>query len=374
MEVTLFFTFGISLKDWFSSGILDRELAIYNHLYKTRGIKFNLITYGDSDDLNIEIGEGVNIFPLYENIKLSNFYLLNFFKSFLITLVFKDILKKSDIFKTNQLKGSWVGILAKFVYKKPLIVRTGYDLLKWSSHQNKGIFHKLVVKNLTRICLAYSNQYNVTSDPDLIYLQKQFKKINSNKILLRPNYINTEMFVEKQNSKLDEFLFVGRLENQKNIEFVLNEYKNFNLPKLHIVGTGSQKDFLIQQIKVNNLNIKYHGVVENSRLADFYSTIKYYLISSHFEGNPKSMLEAMSSGCIVLGSNVIGINNVIEHGKNGVLFNLELGALNKEYEKIKNNYYDLAKIKSNAVRHINDFHSLNELAHLEVSDYSNLTS
>ena len=36
--------------------------------------------------------------------------------------------EQPDLIKTNQLYGSWLALIAKFIVKKPLIVRTGYDL------------------------------------------------------------------------------------------------------------------------------------------------------------------------------------------------------------------------------------------------------
>ena len=32
MKVIILFTYGVSIKDWESSGLLDREIKIYNHL------------------------------------------------------------------------------------------------------------------------------------------------------------------------------------------------------------------------------------------------------------------------------------------------------------------------------------------------------
>ena len=44
------------------------------------------------------------------------------------------ILHNVDLIKTNQLNGSWVGIILKFMLKKPLIIRTGYNLYEFSKN------------------------------------------------------------------------------------------------------------------------------------------------------------------------------------------------------------------------------------------------
>ena len=47
MHVVLFFTYDISLNDWKTSGILNREIRIYKELEKNENIKFTFVTYGD---------------------------------------------------------------------------------------------------------------------------------------------------------------------------------------------------------------------------------------------------------------------------------------------------------------------------------------
>ena len=69
MQVTLFFTYDTSLKEWDSAGILSREISIYKKLHNENNIKFNFITYGNAEDLKIDIGEGIKVYPLYKNAK-----------------------------------------------------------------------------------------------------------------------------------------------------------------------------------------------------------------------------------------------------------------------------------------------------------------
>ena len=51
MNVILFFTYDISLKTWHETGLLERELKLFNKLI-SNGVNLTLVTYGDISDLN----------------------------------------------------------------------------------------------------------------------------------------------------------------------------------------------------------------------------------------------------------------------------------------------------------------------------------
>ncbi len=90
MHVVLFFTYDISLNDWKTSGILDRELRIYEELEKNENFKFTFITYGDIKDSKIISNPNINVIPIYSIFKRSKNSLVRFIKSF----VFPFYLKK----------------------------------------------------------------------------------------------------------------------------------------------------------------------------------------------------------------------------------------------------------------------------------------
>ena len=198
-------------------------------------------------------------------------------------------------------------------------------------------------------------------------------KVNNN-IQIRPNYINQEIFTDYEQERINELLFVGRLEDQKNIRFLIDEYKSYQLPKLNIIGDGFYKDELQYEITHNNLNINLIGKVPNYDLPNFYNKYKYFILCSKYEGNPKTLLEAMSSGSIVIGNNVEGIKSIIENNKNGFLINCEKGDLEKVLKLAINKQFDLTRIKQNSINYVNHNHSLENLTKMELKDYDRLLS
>jgi glycosyltransferase involved in cell wall biosynthesis len=265
-----------------------------------------------------------------------------------------------------------VAILSKIIFKKSLIIRTGYDALKWSKFENRGMVHTFFITLLTKASLSLSDQYNVTTLSDKEFLSKKFNV--QDKIKVRPNYINQKIFNDFNKERIDELLFVGRLEEQKNIRFLIDEYKYHQLPKLHIIGEGFYKDELQYEITQNNLNINLIGKVPNQDLPNFYNKYKFFILSSKYEGNPKTLLEAMSSGSVVIGSSVEGIDTIIENNHNGFLINSQKGDLESIFKLIDNGQVDLTAMKQNAINYINQNHSLENLTKMELMDYDRLLS
>ena len=372
MKVALFFTYGISVDDWNNTGLISREIAIYERMHLKNGYEFNFITYGDENDLNKINAKGIKVYPIYTRMKYSKNRYVRVVKSLAIPFIFRDVLRESSILKTNQLKGSWVAILSKIIFKKSLIIRTGYDALKWSKFENRGMVHTFFITLLTKASLSLSDQYNVTTLSDKEFLSKKFNV--QDKIKVRPNYINQKIFNDFNKERIDELLFVGRLEEQKNIRFLIDEYKYHQLPKLHIIGEGFYKDELQYEITQNNLNINLIGKVSNQDLPNFYNKYKFFILCSKYEGNPKALLEAMSSGSVVIGSSVEGIDTIIENNQNGFLINSKKGDLESNFKLIDNGQVDLTAMKQNAINYINQNHSLENLTKMELMDYDRLLS
>lgn len=101
-----------------------------------------------------------------------------------------------------------------------------------------------------------------------------------------------------------------------------NAYIKSNNLQLIYVGDGALKDKLeYETVKKNFIQfVKFFGYVPHEKVSEIYKLADIFVMPSHFEGKPISLLEAMFNGLPIIGSNVNGINNLIIHKKNGVLF------------------------------------------------------
>ena len=365
MKILVIFTFDISLKNWEESGFLSREISYYQEMNKDFNLNITFLTFGGLEDKFLgEEFTDINIIPVYEKFKYSNSKILRFIKSFFIPIFFREEFSKADVIKTNQLLGSWVGIVGKLIFRNKLIVRTGYDLLKFKLKQSKNPIIILLSYLLTMFSLNFSDIYITTSKNDYKYLNKYyiFKK---QKLKLLPNWIQSEKYIPFQKRYKNRILMVGRLEKQKNFERVINDLENSSI-EIDLYGEGSQKIYLTKLAKNNNVKLNLKGKIDNNELLKVYANYKLFVSSSLYEGNPKTVLEAMSMGCLVLSLRNNSIEELIENNKSGIIFDDDSSDLKNLIENIledSENFEPIAKkgyekvLESNS-REVFSFHLL----------------
>ena len=180
------------------------------------------------------------------------------------------------------------------------------------------------------------------------------------KFLLRPNWVEVNElseFTERHNNRV---LAVGRLVSQKNFSYLISEFENMKTNwVLDIVGTGPDVEKLSGQAKKQNVTINLIGSMNNEELLQLYQKYKYFISTSLFEGNPKSLLEAMGSGCIVIGSNINNHSEIISDNINGYLFEIKKSYLQRKFELVLEDYANLPLISKNAHIFIKNEYSLN---------------
>ncbi len=327
--LALFFTHGISLRIWDEIGNLDREIKPYKELAKYfQEIYF--FTYGNKGDLGYQ-----NLLP--ENIKIlpKKWNLPSVLYSLFLPIFYREELKKIDILKTNQMSGSWTAVLTKWLFKKKLVVRCGYEWLSFLEKQRKNWFKRKIASLIENIVYRVADKIILSSDRDKKFIGRKFK-ISVSKIKIIQNYIDIELFkplnISKEKSRI---IFVGRLEKQKNLFNLIEAIDNLPI-KLVLVGKGSLKEKLKNFAKEKNAKVEFKGNIPNEELPEELNKSEVFILPSLYEGCPKTLLEAMSCGLPCIGTNVDGIKEIIQHQENGYLCETDANSIRKAIIKLLN--------------------------------------
>jgi glycosyltransferase involved in cell wall biosynthesis len=120
-----------------------------------------------------------------------------------------------------------------------------------------------------------------------------------------------------------DFICVAVFKEAKNHKLLFDAFKKLNdtIPNLTLVCVGG--GHLLEQYKEYVANLGIPNVLFAGHQNDVYSFLKkskFFVLTSFYEGNPISILEALNAGLPILAPNVGGIPDVIDDGVNGFLF------------------------------------------------------
>ncbi len=120
-------------------------------------------------------------------------------------------------------------------------------------------------------------------------------------------------------------LFVGRLSKEKGVDLLLTAFghlvQQFPDLELHIVGDGKERqtyEALAQQI--DGGAITFHGWVDKYNLPVYYSASEILVVPSRTEPLGRIVLEALACKVLVVGAQVGGIPDLVQHERTGLLF------------------------------------------------------
>ena len=370
MKVAVFFTWNYALTTWSESGTLSRELKFFQKIENENDVSFSFFTYGNTQDSKLAVAYKLQeVHPIYSFAKYYKSKILRILSSIYLPIRIKEKIENVDLLFQNQLLGCWIPILIKKIYKKPLIIRTGYDMLDFAKQDKKSYFVIFLYKILTNFAVKNCNYFTVTSKNDFNRFVSTYPKYKE-KFLLRPNWVEVNELKEFTERHSNRVLAVGRLVSQKNFSYLISEFENVKKDLvLDIVGTGPDVEKLIDQAKKQSVTVNLIGSLNNEELLKLYQKYKYFISTSLFEGNPKSLLEAMGSGCIVIGSNINNHSEIISGNINGYLFEIKKGCLQRKFELVLENYSNLPLISKNAYMLIKNEHSLNSSAETFYQDF-----
>jgi len=362
--LALLFTNGVSLKLWHEIGMIDREVAIYNELSKYfKYIYF--LTYGGKEDLRFKdyLADNITIVP-------KKYIANNLLYSIMLPFIHYRILRRVDILKTNQMLGAWSAVLVKLIYGKKLVVRTGYMLSTHFMKRNPKSRKRWVMKSIEMLAYKIADGVITTSQTNFEYVKRNYNPAGIH--VLIPNYVETNKFKPMHiTKKRGSICFIGRLTEQKNLFALLEALEG--LPyTLTIIGSGEQGEQLKEFAQKNKVKANFLGNIPNHKLPKILNWHELFVLPSLWEGMPKTLLEAMSCGLPVIGTKINGIREVIEHGRNGVLCDIDSGSIRQAIMSLMEKEEFKKRVGISARKTIEESFSLQKLAEEELKLYVGL--
>lgn len=218
-------------------------------------------------------------------------------------------------------------ILLRLYRKKLLVIVTGSgsQTIKKTYPTMAGRFFSLIFRLIEQFNYA-------VADKIIVYSASMAKEMDLERHgakIFKDGYrgfIDTEHFGIKRGpgERKDVVGFIGRLSGEKGIlEFskaiplVLSKKE----VRFLIIGEGALLENIKNLLRKNDCldKVDFLGWVPNFKMPTYLNEIKLLVLPSHTEGLPKTMLEAMACGAIVLASPVGAVPDIVENNHTGFL-------------------------------------------------------
>lgn len=363
--LVLFFTFRVPLSLWHEVGFIEREAALYNRLAEYFE-RVYLLTYGDEDDLAYTdyFADNVEIVP---QSRVGNDHLY----SLLLPLLHRSVFSEADVLKTNQMKGSWAAVLAKYLYGLPLIVRTGFVLTIFAEEQRRGRLKRAAFRAIEWVAYKAADAVMSPSPDAYEYVESTYAPPGEH--LYVPNYVETDVFRPMDDVGADEgsICFVGRLGPQKNL-LALVEALESSRYSLTLVGEGPLREEIRERAAEHGVDVTFLGNVPNHELPGILNGHELFVLPSLYEGMPKVLLEAMACGLPAVGTDVKGTREVIDDGSNGVLCGTGSESIRDAIDSVMGDDGLKERLGANARRTIEEEYSLESILEAELELYVDL--
>ncbi len=164
--------------------------------------------------------------------------------------------------------------------------------------------------------LRRANKVIVFSKEQAATVQKIYA-VKETSIVIIPNGVGKEFFYREPRqlpkNKL-HLLYIGRLNGQKRVDRLIDAVALLKIPyQLTIVGDGEDRNQLEAQTRRLGLtDVTFEGKKYGDELRTYQRQADVFVLPSDIEGMPLVVLEAMAAGLPILGSNVLGIRELVK--------------------------------------------------------------
>lgn len=197
-------------------------------------------------------------------------------------------------------------------------------VVEHTPHATKGIGEKIA----TAFSLLLAKKTVCLSREYQLRLQSQFRLLPvQRKTVVIPNGIDLEVFRPKEKPVSPELNvgMIGRFSSQKNQAMIIDAIQSGLKEKpiqFHFAGAGETMAVLMKKVQDFGLEsqVHFHGLLDEKGIQDLLATLDVYIHASYAETMCTSVMQAMACGLPVLASDIPGINNITEAGKNAFLF------------------------------------------------------
>ena len=232
-----------------------------------------------------------------------------------LNLIIKTIKKiQPDLVSTHSSKTGILGRIACNILNVPCI----FTAHGWSFTSGVPEPSRTIYQNIEKLTAPLARKIICVSDCDRsIALDVG---MNSDRLITVHNGMK-DIPVANQNQKQKpvKVLMVARFGRQKDHETIIRAFRDISDAELILVGDGSgfaEMESLVQQLNLAH-KVKLLGFRKD--VPEIMAQAQIYALISHWEGLPRTIIEAMRGGLPVVASDVGGVKELVTDGETGYI-------------------------------------------------------
>lgn len=311
--LTVFMTRRMSLAKWARSGVLRRELAIYEKLQK-KGVDVALVSYGGAEELPY-----MREYP-WLTVCRNRWKLPRRVYERWLPWLHAEVFRRTTWFKTNQSAGGAAAVAVSRRFRRPLIARSGY---LWSDTEARrhGTESNEVKRAQREEQQLYENAARIVVTTQLMHdtLVGRVPPGTAHRIRVVPNFVDTQLFHPQVGAMHQwDIVYVGRISNEKNVDLLWQVAAQTQWRVLFI-GTADDNASWTRRMASCSPNLHWIPAVPHEELPQYLTRARTLVLPSSGEGHPKAILEALACGVPVVATRVSGIQELVQHRQTAYL-------------------------------------------------------
>lgn len=196
----------------------------------------------------------------------------------------------------------------------------------WNGIKHRCYRNSFLQSLVAKLAYAYYKKIGVFEWIDQFWVLTQFQYqqliklgVPVDKLQLKPNMLDPATIQAVPNAQRRGFLYIGRLDPEKGIEYILSEWVKLSEKyQLTVIGSGSLEAALKSQY--NQPNIIFTGALPFDQVNQYLQKAQYTLQPSlWYETMGLTIIESMQQGTPVIGFNIGTRPELIEHKKTGFI-------------------------------------------------------
>lgn len=232
-----------------------------------------------------------------------------------------NVIKSSnpDLIHLHSTKAGWIGRISALCMGKRVI----FTAHGWCFTEGATKSRKKIGEVIEKFLIPMTNEIICVSEYDKNLAIKQGVAMEDDLTVVYNGveYLTDLIDVKVENQDSFKAMMTARFANPKDQETVIQAF--LEMPddmELYFVGDGPKLESCKKLSEQLNLSHRVHFLGQRNDVVALLSNMDVFVLSSHYEGLPISIIEAMSASLPIVASDVGGVKELVYDGKNGYLF------------------------------------------------------